>query len=307
MIPIVYIHRGYADYLVSVIQQAVQACDEENVYLLGDEANADCCRNWFPIADYVSENCLRLEKEYVHYSYTEEQYERFCLQRYFLLLRFMEYHGWRDAYLCDSDLLIYEDLSNLSMGQYDAAFSVCEYPVYFGECASPHCSYWKRESLENFTGYILDIYENRRDLIETIYQYHCEHKVLWVSAICDMVWLTGWKQQKVKQGMRFLNMNEPIEMNGESVVWDHNLSVSDNARMGEYAYRRTLHMKKVTFRGESPYLTRSDGKLIRALTLHCQGGKKKYIKLLTDCSNCYLYYLYVNLIDVIKKRILHRI
>ena len=40
MIPIVFIHRGYADYLVQVIQQAVRTCGAANVYLLGDEAIA---------------------------------------------------------------------------------------------------------------------------------------------------------------------------------------------------------------------------------------------------------------------------
>ena len=306
MIPIVFIHRGYADYLVQVIQQAVRTCGAANVYLLGDEANRDCCENWFAIEDFVSEDCLRLEKAYVHYSYTGEQYERFCLQRYFILSGFMEYHGWSEAYLCDSDLLIFEALASQPMDQYDAAFSVCEYPVYFGECASPHCSYWKREHLEDFTGYLLDIYEHRRELIETIYQYHGDHDVLWVSAICDMVWLTGWKQQKVKQGMRFLNMNEPIEMNGEKVVWDHNLSVSDNAHMGEYAYRRSLHMKKVSFQIHKPYFFLQSGGKVRALTLHCQGGKKKYVTLLASCSNCYPRYLWTNIVDVMRKRVFHR-
>ncbi|MGN0165446.1 MAG: hypothetical protein ACI39R_04625 [Lachnospiraceae bacterium] len=306
MIPVIYIHRGKTEYLIQVIQQAVKVCGSHNVFLLGDESNRDCCEKWFSFSDYVKDEYQRLEQAYVHYSYTGEEYERFCLQRYFIMLGFMENRGWSEAYLCDSDLLIYEDLSKLPMQKYDTAFSVCEYPVYYGECASPHCSYWKRDYLEDFTKFLVDIYEHQIQLVDKIYHYHCNHDVLWVSAICDMVWLTGWKQQKVQQGMKFLNMNEECMMAGENVVWDHNLSVSDNAYSNEYCYRRSLHMKKVFFRKEKPYFFKQGGKNVRTLTLHCQGGKKKYILLLTRCSNCYLKYLLTNIIDVCKRRIFQR-
>lgn len=302
MIPIVYIHKGGAGYVQDVVHQAEKICGAPGVFLIGDEFNQSFCRNWFSMYEYPSELYDQLLKVYVHKSYTREEYEKFCFQRYYLLYEFMKQKGMKEAYLCDSDLLIYEDLTSLPMASYDAAFSCCKYPVYYGECASPHCSYWKLEQLYDFLLFVIDIYTNHMELVHKVYQYHFDHKVLWVSAICDMVWLTAWKQEKVRQGLRFLNMNEGMQLGQERVVWEHNLSVSDNAVRHEYRYQRSLHKKKVRFTQKKPYLILINGRKVRTLTLHCQGGKKKYIGLLTKCSNLYPAYLLVNLKDVVSRR-----
>ncbi|EDX78816.1 hypothetical protein MC7420_7469 [Coleofasciculus chthonoplastes PCC 7420] len=111
-IPIIFIHYGNSNCLFQSIWQAKQSNPDSPIILLGDQANIHY--HWLLGIDHYlikayTDNSRYSLKHYVHLSTNGELFERFCIERWFILYRFLQQRPDipRCVYL-DSDVLIYD-------------------------------------------------------------------------------------------------------------------------------------------------------------------------------------------------------
>ncbi len=287
--PVIFFHKGDDAYVYDVLQHASKVCGHKNVILLGDESNQGFVSNWYAFSDYCTEEAAEFAKVYNHISDAPYEFELTCFQRHFALYAFMQEKGIEECFMCDSDVLIYEDLSTMDLGNIDFGCSNANYSVCMGECASPHCTYWKLPRLRQFLDFVLHVYRSKVDWLMEVNRRQKEAPEIADRNITDMILLTAWRKIVDDYDPRFRYRNfDRIE---EGKVFDHCLSSADNLVPKEYTFRRLLGIKKIHFRGKQPILLTAEKETVQAGILHCQDCKE-YIALLSRRSNCtFLYWL----------------
>ncbi len=173
-LPIVFLHKGYQDYLYYTMRQARLYNPDAPIYLFGDQAN-----NRFDFLTHVDvtpyeKAAYPFEDIYRHYSRNPWQFEMYCLKRYFILREIMRSFPFDRFYLCDTDLMFYsnveEEYSRLGMQDYAAVLYVHPNPKM--EEALIHNSVWTPRVLETFCDFILDVYSPEKvHLLEENYRY----------------------------------------------------------------------------------------------------------------------------------------
>lgn len=109
-IPVVIIHFGRARYLRRTVAQAERSGN--TVFLIGDRSNRNFADHHFDAANYLqSAQAFRLR--YRHLSHNPINSELACFMRWFILKDFMEALGLPVVFCCDSDVLLYSDVTNL--------------------------------------------------------------------------------------------------------------------------------------------------------------------------------------------------
>lgn len=271
----------------------------EQVILLGDDSNRCLCSNWEPVAQLKSERFEEFKRYYVHLSPNGYDYELFCFERYFLLEQYVREHDLTDCIMLDSDACTYTDYSRLPFREYDAAASW----LYEGDSEKwmivPHVLYWKRESLFDFTDFLIAQYRNHvQQLIEKKHQLEAQHAT---HGISDMSLLYLWVTQRCG---RFWNLAKA--RNGETfdVIFNTKVNCDGND------FKMIHGVKKVVFCGEVPYFETITGEMLKANVIHAQGERKKYIHMLAKYRYGILYLLEADAKDNIikqKKRIKNHI
>src|SRR5438477_8194501 len=92
---IVFLHRGSAEYLTSVLRQARLANPDKPILLLGDADSISLGRNYaecFDFADYAA-GAARFLNAYVHMSRNPPQFTRGNIARWFVLRDFCRCQG----------------------------------------------------------------------------------------------------------------------------------------------------------------------------------------------------------------------
>lgn len=295
-LPVVFTHEGDAGYVYDVITQAEKICGKENVYLLGDESNKYYAVHWKNMNDFLGKEYDEFDKKYMHISYTPYEFEKNCFKRHFAIYEFMKRNSINTCISCDSDLLIYKDIRQMDWDENVFMSSSTSYSVFLGECMSPHCTYWKIEYLENFLRFVVKTYQSNTDFLKEINDKQKDTGYYWVGAISDMTLLTMWRQEEEKNNADFNWRN--LNAESDKMIFDHNISTPDNLVADEFMYAKTLRMKKVKFENGKVFLIRKNNKPIETYTLHCQGGKKKYLNLLLKKNPIYFFYLGVNVLDI---------
>ena len=122
-LPIIFIHTGYSSYLEFTLRQAKFTSPSSEVILLGDDANASLGSvvRHVNIRQY-SKGASEFEKVYQHFSTNPYNYERFCLQRWFMLEEFMRSSGYQEVFVCDSDVLMYADINDINAGMFSTKY-----------------------------------------------------------------------------------------------------------------------------------------------------------------------------------------
>ena len=281
MRPLVYIHEGNQPYLKTAISCAKNW--NNDVVLIGDKSNKAYCDKWVDMDTLDMSEYVQFSQLYKHMSKNPYWFELVCFKRYFALYEYAENSKLDEFILCDSDLLVYGDLSKFNYGQYEAAFSYCEDQSNYRWSASPHCSFWKTESLRKFIDYVIFTYRDNLATLQQKWEYHVQNNV--GGGICDMTLLYLWKEST-----DILIMNTAIEQKN-GMVFDHMLAKGECYKVDEYLWNKYSGIKKIVFEDGMPYFIRtSDHQKVRALTLHAQGGSKKYIPCLFHQRNNRLFY-----------------
>ena len=109
-IPVILIHNGYSDYLKYTIQMSSKNND---TYLISDtNPNIECENFTFVDSQNYTESSNDFTPHYEHMNTTPFDYELFCYHRWFILKEFMEKNQIDKVFYIDSDVLLFENMSN---------------------------------------------------------------------------------------------------------------------------------------------------------------------------------------------------
>lgn len=266
MIPVVFIHQGFQSYLPHAL---VQAARRNQVVLLGDEENKIVRHNHTMIDTSVGRD---FDEAYVHMSTNPKEFERFCFHRWFILADWMRKTGIEKAFYCDSDVMLYCDVTEWaeSVGNPELSYQTPQHQPDYRWAASAHVSLWSVGAVSEFCKFILDTYrqEPARGILEEKWRYHRQNDLS--GGVCDMTLLYLFSKLH-PIGADYVNNAKVI--NG--ATFDHNINVAENYEPHEYDMRDG--MKRIQRDaggipcGYRPY----EQDWIRFNALHFQGGPAK--------------------------------
>ena len=287
--PVVFFHTGESDTLGDVLQQAGKSCGFKNVVLLGDESNRGLVSNWVDAETLTSDDLTEFREIYKTVGETgDEEMVRRCFERHFLLYTFLTNKGCDRCFLCDSDVLLFDDLSKLPMDDVDFACTTAEASDFLKERVSPHCTYWTTLRLRKFLDFVLRVYRSNMQWLTDVCLKQEEDGGR--AFISDSVLVAAWCKLTARydKNFRFKNLCEVAD----DTTWDFSLATADNSTPDEYVYLTSQRRKAITFRKDrKPYFTkREDGEKIRAVCIHCSGCRS-YIPLLRHEHTCGVLYL----------------
>jgi hypothetical protein len=277
-VPIVFLHKGYKDYLYYTMRQARLYNPDAPIYLFGDQAN-----NRFSFLTHVDvtpyeKAAYPFEKDYKHYSWQPYGFEMYCLKRYFVLREIMRQFPFDRFYLCDTDLMFYsnvqEEYDRLGMESCDAALYV--HPNEQMEEVLIHNSLWTRGVLEHFCDFIRDVYSpSKVHLLEENYRYRqaTGHPAAFIS---DMYILSLFYREYQDQ-YRILDLS-PIR---DGATYDYNIGEWPGLNR-EHTYELTdkefYGVKKLEIRDGKVYCYHKKlDRVIQFKNLHFAGYNKMLV------------------------------
>ncbi|MBI3583561.1 MAG: hypothetical protein HY096_06370 [Nitrospinae bacterium] len=268
--PIIFIHKGYSGYLYFSLKQARYSNPDTDIYIIGDKSNDRFNFIRHVLIDDYSRMASSFEKVYKHYSTNSYQFELFCIQRWFILSEFMEREKIKNIFMCDSDLMIYCDISEQNKRFEDYIVSYC-YPNYqdnYRWSASAHNSFWTSDAINSFCSFIFEIYTTDKvKILEDKWNYHISNKI--PGGICDMTLLYLFAKGSDNKICNLLKV-----MGGS--VYDDNINCSENYFRNEYQIKN--NKKEIVWEDNHPYCYNTNlNRKIKFLTLHFQGSAKQVI------------------------------
>lgn len=183
-VTIIVVHRGNQGYLRDALQCARSAGNE--VVLIGDESNSKDC-NWIDFKDCQSEEYLYFSNIYEHMSSNPYKFELICFERYFLTYEYMKKNHLTDCVMMDSDVCLYEKITQETFKEADLAISIPEQKTKYSMSASAHFSYWKIEVMKEMLEFLISSYKNKLPEIYEKWDWHREKGA--PGGICDMTLL----------------------------------------------------------------------------------------------------------------------
>ena len=273
----VFIHQGSSWYLPYTLKTCLKSDPETPVILMGDKDVVPKVV-FSPMKDYgQGAEVQEFNRRYLHLSTNAEHYELFCYQRWFYLLDHMKRHGLDAVLYHDTDVIFLSTMDEVRelYGEDLAYAAVCTFPPAEGTPLGPkqsmsgHSSYWTREALQDFCDFLLDAYTDegmRSELTDVYRRYRELHPS---GGICDMTLIAYFVERSARPIGNLLQIKRDC-------VFDHGVHVSDGAELGQFQMEDG---RKIIRKREGGYyfIRQADGKPIRALAIHFQGGNKKLI------------------------------
>ena len=281
MINIIITHKGNPFYLKYVLRQLKQTNQDANIILLGDDSNNKYkFINHAKLSDYFN-LASNFAKVYQHKNFTSVDYELFCYQRWFCAYEYMQKNNLDDAYMLDSDVLVYDNFKNLNslISKYDFAVSVKNFEEKNKEpgdwIAGPPLGYFKKDTLKKLCDFFTASYSNKKylDLFDEKMKYHETRGENF--GICDMTQIYFFVLENQN---RFFNLSSIFKINNEDTTIDLSILDTDNF-VSENSH------KKFIFKDDGVFaIPKTDqNKIIRFPLIHFQGYKpinaKKWIPL----------------------------
>lgn len=275
-IPLVIAHAGYSPYLEFTLRQAAAAVPEGGLIFLGDATN-----DRFPFVRHVDGTAARyrdaagrLAATYRHMSTNGRAFELSALQRWLQIRTLMDAEGLRDAFVLDSDVLLFttpDEIRHLWFDGSAVGLAIpAEQPPY-GWCASGHSCYWPAERLDAFCDSLVRLYTepSERARIEAKWAHHLATGTR--GGVCDM---TAFYLFAEREGpSRVVNVNTVRS----GTTFDHNLNEAANEFPGEYAMRGGFKAVEWDAGGRPFVRAAATGEAVRFLTLHLQGHAKALV------------------------------
>ena len=271
----VFIHRGDSWYIPYTLRTCLKSDPATPVMLIGGKK---CTGNieFTNIDDYQNtEQVAEFNRAYLHLSTNPEDYEKLCLQRWFYLLEHMRRHALDAVFYHDTDVLFFSTATRVRelYGTSLDYAAVCILPLEDSTAIanmSAHSSYWTRPALEDFCYYQIRQYtdkDSRADLIERKRRHAAQGRL---GGICDMTLISDFARQAR------IPVGNLLEIKNDS-VFDHGIHLGDGDIKGAFLMR--ANAKIVRKIGRDYYFIRAaDEKPILALSIHCQGVYKEWIR-----------------------------
>jgi hypothetical protein len=271
MIPVVFIHKGYQDYLGYTLKQANK---NNEVVLIGDTNPSVNSRTFEfePISNNFGE-CDEFRKHYQHLNTTPIDYEIFCYQRWFILKNYMEKNNKNVVFYADSDVMVFSDVTNewRKFNQYDMTLL---------HRTAAIASFITLEGIRNLCKLIMDTYKDKNsyNYKKIASHFHVRRECGLAGGVCDMTLLEffhycsdcGGGPGKIGEMMQII----------DDSTYDHNINVPDQGFDFKNGY------KNYNIKEGIPYVFNHRlNKEIKFNSLHFQGGAKQLIKSVYEQCN----------------------
>jgi hypothetical protein len=287
--PIIFIHNFNHSYLPLSLWQARKSNPDSEIILIGDGWNAhfDFLAEHVRAADY-RKSASEFARHFVNFSTNPSDFERICLERWFILDEFMQSRGIEQCLYLDSDILqfgnIMEDARRFS------SFGMTVAGI------SGHSNFInRREDLSDFCRFIMESYtrENAHNILEEKYRkFREKHEA---GGISDMTFFTEFRELHPD---RILDIGEPIE----GMAYDIAMSYIEFSR-NENGIKKVEKLPD----GRLEVFMRGEG-TVELRNLHFQGEAKKYMKQHLFGTPFSLEIIYrLNMIYLLGQRVLRKI
>ena len=276
-IPIIIYHIGYNEYVSLCLKQALKY--NNNVILITDKLEKYSNIDNLKIIDngkYICGSNL-FSKIYVHLSKNSKIIEYLCIARWISIYEYMNKNSINRAFICDSDILIYENMTKID----NKYLSECEYML----CSSPSknlCgshSIWNLSKLKEFISFIFIFYNTQKGNMIEWYKSYKEP-----GGICDMTLLYYFSHnEKIFKGIRLPGFpyfnNDLTQIFNNELTFDLNLDAHGNHIYPDEWEINDRNSKNIKYIDNKPYCyNKRLNKDIRLLLLHFQGRNKEIMK-----------------------------
>lgn len=267
---IVFIHKSDSWYLSYALNQVVLSNPTANIYLIGDDSNNKYKNvNYLMISDF-SKKATEFAKIYKHFSTTDYHHELFCIQRWFILLEFMERYELENAMLLDTDVLIFQDI-NTYLEKINVDFQFSQ-----GTTNTMGFVYFKNHTyLKNICDFITNQYLNPKIVALLKNEYEEYVKEYQIGGVSDITLFDWYKRDN--SGCVF-NFETP-PLGGMAFI---NSLESPLYIQNKHKYVDIKWINKI------PYGTLFSGEEVSIIGVHCFGLQKLQIRKLYQGKNKWL-------------------
>ena len=288
-IPVVIHHEGGThDYFVNSVKVNAR---RNKVIVIGDDANSALFGDMANV-EHVHVNTLKsaemdeFNQCFVNYSFwNSANFERKCFLRTFYVKELMKHRGLARVFYVDSDCVVLVNVTELFAklpgirGGYSVqTHSQMENPHHMVACI--HNSLLTLDMCEEYVKLCFDVYKTgeKFHLIEDKWKYHKQQQL---GGICDMtLWYLHYVH-RLSRSESVVNFNDMMRVDGEDCVFDHNVNDA-YGYTGTTTYRMGSNeqvnpwgdTKVITKRNDKYYAMSRDGREVRLLSIHYQGGAK---------------------------------
>lgn len=274
VLPIIIFHIGNQHYVRLCLQQALKS-GNTNIILINDNENnfSDLPINVVNYNKY-SKNLEKFKTLYKNLSTNNHHIEFLCIVRWMCAYEYMKENNIKRAFICDSDVLIYENLDNIDknyLHSYD--FMLCSSN---SKNLTGGQSIWNYSKLQNFVEFIFVFYETQINKMVEWYKNYKED-----GGICDMTLLYYFaNKQKDFVGLRlpdypYFSQDLTQIFNNEFTFDLHLGTFGNHPYPDDYEVNTKNRNKNIKFIDGKPYcFCKHLNKDIRFVLLHFQGRNK---------------------------------
>ncbi|MDD3083394.1 MAG: hypothetical protein PHP82_00020 [Candidatus ainarchaeum sp.] len=258
-IPIIFIHKGDSFYLKYALENARKFNPNSRIILVGDNVTQyPSFVEYYDLKNY-DKSALEFKKVYKHMSNNNEEIERFCFERWFILNEFLKKNKIKKCLTLDSDVLIFVNVTNDSKKFNKFKFTLANHSS--GEFMFVN----DYKEINKLTRFLFNLYSNKKMfMILDNFWKNYPFKTSF-GGVNDMTALSEYyKQNKKKIG----EISKII--NGET--YDTQINASQGMIMEN-------NTKKIIFENGIPFgFLKKNNKKIKLCCLHCAGPTKFYMK-----------------------------
>lgn len=275
-IPIIIFHIGNQEYVHLCLKQAIKYGNK--VHILTDNENNFNYENVVPVNYSKYSNMMkRFEKIYKHFSTNSYQLELICIVRWMCIYEYMKEQTIKKAFICDSDVLLYDNISNIINDNLFDDLFIC---TSSSRNITGGQSIFTLDKLEKFVSHCFQFYNTQIPNIQKWKETYTEP-----GGICDMTLLYYFCHNETTfVGLRLPNYpyyeNDLTKIINNEYTFDlHMAALGNHLYPEDYEQDIKTKNKNIKFKNNIPYCYNHRlQKDIRFVLLHFQGRNKRIMK-----------------------------
>ena len=271
MIPIIIFHIGNQKYLHDCINSAIK--HDNTVHILNDNPDNFQQSEKLTVCKYNEYSTYSnfFKSLYKHYSTNSYQLEFICIIRWMCICKYMEDKNIEKAFICDSDVLIFDNINNIINKYLPEDMYLC---TSGSKNVTGGQSLFTLKKIKEFVNFILRFYNTQIPNIEKWKKTYNEQ-----GGICDMTLLYYFAHNAMEfVGLRLPNC--PCYENDLTTIFENNFTFDLHMGVsGNHLYPDQYEMngkhKNIKMIDGIPYcFNKRLNKDIKFVLLHFQGPNK---------------------------------
>lgn len=271
MIPIIIFHIGNQPYVHHCLNTTLR--HNNTIHLLSDNPDNFDKRDNLYVENYTnySINSSKFQSLYKHFSTNSFQLEFICIIRWLCIYEYMEKQNIEKAFICDSDIFIYDDISNIVDKYLPNDMYLCS---SVSKSLTGGQSVFTLSKIKQFVQFIFRFYETQIPNITEWKETYNE-----AGGVCDMTLLYYFAHGATEfVGLRLPDY--PYFENDLTKIFDNEFTFDLHMGIrGNHIYPDDYEMegthKKIKMIDGTPYCFNNRlNKDIRFVLLHFQGRHK---------------------------------